>query len=944
MANEGNKFLDFKPATDDSWDIDDKPSFSEERGIKISKKAEAITHRDSVLGPEIPDPVDNRTEEEKVLGDAWERSVEKSTPEIKKEDPTKETFELAKKEWRDKRDFANKLEADYARGYEKHVLESSKKLSSLPRRMFGLKPKLTPELQKLKDEADNARKDFNKSANSFLMSDGAERFRTRLEPKVAATLPYVHQQRREGQDRIVAEGWGENKNLRRALEALGKHKYKLTAMAIGVSALTTGGVLPVLAAMGAGLIVRGATKEGLTATYVESARTRLKDARKAIGENFLSKSYEEMNEEMENLTFLVGAREARTQTAAAVAGIAAGFGTAGYASGLGVEGSVPDVTSSSPEIIPGAPNHAGMIPDSGVSFDTTTPEGQVALKEYLMEHFKDNPEVLEQIQGTSPEGVAKGMERYYEESTGMDSDAEPAVKTQPRVIPETPATPESAPAPQSNGEDLGVDHEPVEDGDYGHEPNEEDVFAEPAVTHTVVRGDNAWNIMEGKGPDNNPVGGKSDVLEGMSLQERRYWLDKVFDYCDQYPDFAEKVGAVKSGGNIHLIHPGETINVSMLDEKIVELMNQEAGNNVPVPTPRPEDVVSGDPSLEGGSVKDAGTFADLNKLRVRDVLELQQKVTQGDAGAISKMDSLNLDKGSLQDFVNTIMEKGTGDVDGNLTVEEYFKSTPGVSQDIIDPNVDPRGEIDSLDDNSNAIREVGSTPGRESITVKSPLGEDVAISRVSDVNQMNLTEAGYLYSAANASDPGALKLIEEMGMDRESYMDMYKSLGVRGQYNADMTVSDWLQASRQGESGLVEGRGTAPEVPPTTPFGGPIPQPGDMPVREASLTPEAVNDNVQQAVQSYVSGVENGGILSSLFGDSIAGTFEKIADLNFGQIKEMAASGNMRVIVDQLGVTETGYEKWMNKLQTEVANNPALSDSETLRQYLARINTPQVAA
>ena len=447
------------------------------------------------------------------------------------------------------------------------------------------------------------------------------------------------------------------------------------------------------------------------------------------------------------------------------------------------------------------------------------------------------------------------------------------------------------------------------------------------MTHTIEPGGNGWNTMKDH----------SSVLKDLPLAEQNKWQVKLWDSLT--PQEAMDAGFVKSGGNVDLVHPGETINVSMLDQRLTELMQQESAD-IPVPTPRPEDISS----LEGGPVKDIATFADLNKLRVGDVLELQQKVMQGDAGAISKMDSLNLDKGSLQDFVNTIMEKGSGDVNGNLTVEEYFKSTPDVSHDIIDPTVDPRGEIDTLNDTSNTVREAGLTPETKSITVKSPLGEDVVINRVTDVNQMNLNEAGYLYNAANASDPGALNLIEEMGMDRESYMEMYKSLGVRGQYNADMTVSDWLQASRQGESGLIEGRGTAPEVPPATPFGGPIPQPGDMPVREASLTPEAVNDNVQQAVQSYVSGVENGGILSSLFGDSIAGTFEKIADLNFGQIKEMAASGNMRSIVDQLGVTETGYEKWMNKLQTEVANNPALSDSETLRQYLARINTPQVAA
>ncbi len=763
------------------------------------------------------------------------RSDEKETAEYKE----------ARAEWLKARERSNVLGAEFNQKYEAYLQEQAKENSfkkgwRATRKWLGLKPQLSEELVKLGHAAEIARQDYFAASNKIkeIRLDGVEatvntvreerpvidalRETTvgpiddsrRLMDRYGSMLAYklvigTRKEQQAIQERVVGSfpESATSKRIKSTLETMRKYRvsrWTATAVGYGVLAGATGGLgLGVLAGGGYAVRVVGAVGlGGYFGTKVRAAGEKkvsekeweLLMTESRAGYDLFERGFTETNAEIERLTGEIESAKAKTRTRSAAAAV--GFGLLG--GGLG--GAVADNLEFAPsgidtKITPGSSNHADLNQPSGGGEAVSPGNGGETVP-----------------QGNNEEGLT---EEY-----------------------------------------VGPDHEPNED-EIGEEyEHDEDIFAEPAVTHTVERGDNAWNIMEGKGPDNDPVGGKSEVLKGMSLADRRYWLDRIFDYCDQNPEFAKEVGAVKSGGNIHLVHPGETINVSMLDEKIVELMNQEAGNNIP----RPDETLLNSPA--------------------------------------------------------------------------------------------PSPDVTGMSEAQNTPTPVGETVAEQegTIIVKSPLGEDVVINRVSDVNQMNLKEAGYLYSAANASDPNALRLIEEMGMDRQSYIEMYDSLGVRGEYDADMTVSEWMNQREASQTESVIPNDSTPrnEIQPDIDQRGELDSlSNDDPnrFREASFTPEAVNDNVQQAVQSYVNRVEGGsGMFDWAFGNNKVGTFEKIADLNFGQIKEFAAGDNMQSTTEQLGVTAEGYEKWMSELQGEVAKTPALSDNETLRQYLTRINTVRVAA
>jgi hypothetical protein len=828
--------------------------------VKRHANAEAMTHSDSMLGPVIE--TDTRSEEEKHLGGAWEVSVasaqtlsgEKATvsetpdpgssaaeaesaatvdietpkdPGVKEGEPSpaetgsepekakSEAFEKSKSEWREKRDLANKLEADYAQKYEAHVLESSKKLRSLPRRMWGLQPKLTPELQTLKDQADKARIDFNKAANNFLSSSENKRFRSRLEPKVATTLPLVHLRRVKRQKEILDQAWAQSKyrGLKPTLEFLAKHKYKLTASAIGVSALTTGGILPVLTAIGAGLLAGGITKEGLNAAFVERARKNLKLAVDKNGTNFLARSYEEANREMENLTFSVETLEARTKTISAgvgiAAGITAGVTTAGYINGLqhdqignvppGVDGQPPPPHSPGdgshpawenpppnkplPPHAPGDGSHPAWdnppppappenpIPNTpfepSPAEDGLKPEPPPSVPDQpLPPHapgdgshpaWENPPPDLAQPDKLIQMGDAKVAEALSDETAKVIADINAGIKPQPDFIDVTP--PYDGPKHHTpGGPGWGEIPEAVKivppndvppGGLDGVPPDLEKV---PNHTYTVQKGDNLWNIMEGKGPDSNPVGGQSDVLKDLSLSERRQVLDQVFDYYEKHPEEAKVLGILKSEGDIHRIYPGEQIAVDKIDAKILELMHQNSAGEIPVPEAKP-------------SIEEAGEMSPLPNEEL---------------------------------------------------VTEPEETPPGFGQEtpVSDPVI-------------------------EETVVKTP---------VTDINELTIKEIIELNKDVAAMKPQSIAQLEALGMDTGSFQEMFQSLDSRwhqGDVNENMTVGEYLNNTEKASA--IE----QPSVPPATSFSNTVPQPGDMPVRDASFAAEAPQIPSEAAIRNY---------------------------------------------------------------------------------------------
>ncbi|MEX2341269.1 MAG: hypothetical protein WD605_03050 [Candidatus Paceibacterota bacterium] len=563
-------------------------------------------------------------------------------------------FEKAKTEWKDARDRARKLEEEYKTKYEAYILKESKGFKGVtnwPRRMFGLQPRLTEELEDLKEATTIARqeyKDAGKNLKETKLADGktvsqTEKLSERYQRMLAYHLMVGTQKRRlEAQREAIGQAWGESKYLRPTQEALGRHKYIYGGAALGV-AIISAGVLPVLAALTAGIGTRLGLGKILDKTYIESARKKLAVGTENVGNNYFESEFLKSDKEMEHLIFNVGSREARAKTIATTlgvaAGIGAGVGTAGYVNGSGMENIStqpelpPDVTPiPSPEVVPAEPSPA-EIPADNDPGETITPT--------------PDPEPTPEIVPVEPPSV----------ETPVDSVPEETI---------TP-TPDSETAPEA-------------------------VLPVEVITHTVEKGDNVWNILEGKGPDANPVGGKSEVLEGMTMTDRQAALDRLVEYAEQNPDFAKEVGAVKSDGNIHRIYPGEEINISMLDDKLRELLG--IGETTPESTITPEVTT---PTEEVGEVEvqpeiepateqvveetEEVTYNeavpepyDINSMRVGDILAMQEAVESGDPQILEELNLMGLDKGSyeaLNEAISSHIRQGES-YDMTLPLSEWM--------------------------------------------------------------------------------------------------------------------------------------------------------------------------------------------------------------------------------------------------------------------------------
>jgi hypothetical protein len=87
--------------------------------------------------------------------------------------------------------------------------------------------------------------------------------------------------------------------------------------------------------------------------------------------------------------------------------------------------------------------------------------------------------------------------------------------------------------------------------------------------YTPQQGDNAWNVMEGNGPDTHPSGGQSDIVTKMPLTERRAALDRLFDYMEKNPEWTKTAAGIQSG-DPNLITAHDTIDVTAMDDKLRE--------------------------------------------------------------------------------------------------------------------------------------------------------------------------------------------------------------------------------------------------------------------------------------------------------------------------------------------------------------------------------------
>jgi len=588
----------------------------------------------------------------------------------------------------------------------------------------------------------------------------------------------VHKERLKTQREAIDQVWSDNK----VLSTLDRHKKKIMfGTMVGATVLTGGTALAGIAA-GAGVGI--GTYKLLDKTWVQAARKKLASGSSEVGTDFFNKSFLEADQEMEYLVTDVETRQALSKTTSAVAGTSAGMTAMGMVSGenvstppSGVEEVTPVTTEPATPTTPETVTPAEPVEANPVTPETVQPNAQ---SKPVIE--MGDLKVMEELQPKVDEAIAE-IEAGHEESPAP-------------VVP-----PEAEPAPELQPESANI--------------------------HTVEKNDNVWNIMEGKGPDANPVGGKSEVLQGMSLSERQHWLDKLVEYYEQHPEEAIEVGAVKSNGNIHMIHPGEEINVSMLDDKLRELMGQ---NIEDVPTQQPEapiEVPAIEETPELPEVMSAELPEDFNDLTIEQMLDLSTRALNNDAQALAQIEAYGHDGNTWRGLIDTL-DLREGDVNNDMTIREYLKNSQQITESLPDTSM-------------------------------------------------------------------------------------------------------------------------AKEVPEVTPFNNQVPMPGDMPVREASFTPEVANSNVapsaeqlQQNLNNYVSGVEkpNVGFIEGLFMSApkdVSGTFDQISSINVQDMLAIDAQNSMPE-----GASEDGWNRWVDNIKEMISTVPA-NDNEPIGQYVSRIVNSQAA-
>lgn len=759
------------------------PEVKKKKLTKAEKEIEDRTHSDSMLGPVIPD---TRTEEEKIQGDAWEKEFRDPGKSERSKDvePPKTTeeveYEKARAEWNRNRNYFNGEVKDgkLARGIEHQFQEKYEdflrnqrvwKLANVPRRFLGMRPLLPNDLKKLEAASSVAREQYFGSAkrlkelkDKLPVKSVSSEERTNFKDKQGRT-PFeryqamlarklvigVGNERMAIQQKIAMESEANSvlKKFKPTQEFIKKHRYTILGLralgyaAIGAGTAASGGLLAsvamgslmgsrVLVGAGAGLAV-GMGVYSAGGRKLNQLHGELENAQVDVQQNFFDKGFASAEAEIDYLTREIRETEASTKIAsvggAVIAGLVAGNLTGNVLDSLGpfphspTDGSHPKwegATKTTPSTVasesgagqsPSPHPHAppGTNPPPWEGSTTDTPKFESVPPDIPADKVPSRPEFMGDMK------VSEAMQPKVEE-----------VLSNP---------PSDVPIPEPELADARL--------------------------YSVVKGDNVWNIMEGKGPDANPVGGESEVLKGMSLSERQAALDKLIEYAEGHPEFSKEVGAVKSGGDIHRIYPGESINVSLLDDKLRELLDidvkadnvsqmapsmemadgtphEEVEPHEPVETEVPGPDVfpeHGPVSVQGkdGVFVVEGRTADVNQLTLKDASNLMKGVVVDDPNALALLEEMDTDKDSFMGIVGTVVDRVGKDGTMNLdsTIAEWMKnsvplaegeqvtpSAPAANDNV--PVATPYG-FDQPTPNPDTVVREASASGAEAVTGQS---------------------------------------------------------------------------------------------------------------------------------------------------------------------------------------------------------------------------------
>ena len=439
-------------------------------------------------------------------------------------------------------------------------------------------------------------------------------------------------------------------------------------------------------------------------------------------------------------------------------------------------------------------------------------------------------------------------------------------------------------------------------------PEPEPIPENGSMTHVAEKGDNVWNILEGKGSDANPQGGLSEVVRDMPRAERNRALDTLMDYMEKNEEFTRSAGI--TSGDPDRLAVGDSVNVEMMDAKLRELLGgTELPETMEAPPVRPVVEV---PAME---VPD-----DTMNESAESELQPEENST-----SVSPADR-SVEYESMEYVENP---------------ENKYAIGFNVPYEIVREVMTPQGrmvEIAALGDSSHIIYSpipslVDLPPGTKFIMNEGESRfEDALEILPAEIGNVKLHYIFGLLRGAEANNPGALARLESLDADVENLNEIMREFKERGGAADDLTLTlnEWLNTTRED----VDHDEFDTSTPPGQSYD-PFEDPNKR-AREASFTPEAADATRAELVQS-VEG--RGGFLNDLFGNSTAGTYEKLAEVPFSELQPLMQDGaedELDAWLSEHNISEAGFEKWMDWIDGNVERVPANLDMK-VGEYVAEV-------
>jgi len=472
-----------------------------------------------------------------------------------------------------------------------------------------------------------------------------------------------------------------------------------------------------------------------------------------------------------------------------------------------------------------------------------------------------------------------------------------------------------------------------------------------------------WNIMEGSGSDEHPVGGQSEVVKEMSRTERNHALDTLFDYMRDHQDFAEKVGITDPTNPELIVHAKDSIKVGLMDAKILELLGQENINSavgpegavdIPNPQPRPEISVgtpvesNADPMVTKESVNGQPTYTpDGKRIMGEDIFKESVGGAETSAGAVAPEQPTTIESAEAIlgaprfGLSEEVMEK-IGKEDPTEIYNAWNRATnmPGSLQssgldalkeyDITDPSqLDGFAKwMESIATDTEEFR--GDMRG--SLTVSEFVEKYGGVS--TEVPEVSPTQTGDIEEVAGGiidrSDPDSPRIEGVDGDVTVEYGANSDAPKVTIEPNSN-AVDEALAEHFREQGGIVER--FVPE--------------GDSPSLEVTNNNVPASSSITETVEKYINAIEKPvGFFGSMFGfggENIVGTYDVLKDLAMQNIVDLQQHApQLEQFLQEHGLSSDAFGKHFNEIQKMDDVLPA-KPNETYQDYVTRYAASQVS-